>query len=52
MDSFGEVASWILFGVLLQLECWNAGMLEKWVLAFGSEKILHLQDNGSPNAER
>ncbi len=33
-------------GASPQLEWWNAGIMEKWVLAYGSERILQYWVNG------
>jgi hypothetical protein len=34
-------------GASPQLECWNAGILEKWVLTYGPERILDYWVNGN-----
>jgi hypothetical protein len=31
---------------VVRLECWNAGNMEKWVLAYGSERIRKCWVNG------
>ncbi len=41
----------IKLGASPQLEWWNAGILEKWVLAYGSERILQYWVNGKIRLE-